>query len=102
MRADFLKAADKAIHQAYPGIAVIPAQSSGASDSMWYRVNGVDAYGAAPVLIKGSEEFAHGSTSASRSQHRAGRGLLHQPVHRSGQVSLPSHDRVPGLPGALS
>ncbi len=60
MRADFLKATDKAIHQAYPGIAVIPAQSSGASDSMWYRVNGVDSYGAAPVLIKGSEEFAHG------------------------------------------
>lgn len=60
MRADFLKAADKAIHQAYPGIMVIPAQSSGASDSMWYRVNGVDAYGASPVLIKGSEEFAHG------------------------------------------
>jgi acetylornithine deacetylase/succinyl-diaminopimelate desuccinylase-like protein len=27
---------------------------------MWYRVNGVDSYGAAPVLIKGSEEFAHG------------------------------------------
>lgn len=60
LRPDFLKAANKAIQQAFPGITVIPAQSSGASDSMWYRVNGVDAYGASPVLIKGSEEFAHG------------------------------------------
>lgn len=60
MRPDFVNAANKAIHLAYPGIAVIPAQASGASDSMWYRVNGVDAYGASPVLIKDSEEFAHG------------------------------------------
>jgi hypothetical protein len=49
MRPDFVNAANKAIHLAYPGIAVIPAQASGASDSMWYRVNGVDAYGASPA-----------------------------------------------------
>ncbi|MBA4160940.1 MAG: hypothetical protein C0515_02400 [Novosphingobium sp.] len=60
MRPDFLAAADKAIHLAYPGVPVIPSQSSGASDSMWYRALGIPAYNASPVFMKDSESFAHG------------------------------------------
>lgn len=60
MRADFVKAAETAIHKAYPGVPVIPVQASGASDSMWYRAVGVAAYGASPLMTKDSEEFSHG------------------------------------------
>ncbi|MEY4952969.1 MAG: hypothetical protein RL299_1393 [Pseudomonadota bacterium] len=60
MRPDFLAAADKAIHLAYPGVPVIPSQSSGASDSMWYRALGIPAYNASPLFMKDSESFAHG------------------------------------------
>ncbi len=60
MRADFVKAAEAAIHAAYPGVPVIPVQASGASDSMWYRSVGVAAYGASPLMTKDSEDFSHG------------------------------------------
>jgi acetylornithine deacetylase/succinyl-diaminopimelate desuccinylase-like protein len=60
MRPDFIAAAEKAIRSVYPGIAVIPAQASGASDSMWYRALGVPSYGASPVFSKDSEDFSHG------------------------------------------
>jgi acetylornithine deacetylase/succinyl-diaminopimelate desuccinylase-like protein len=60
MRKDFVDAVESSIHQAYPGVPVFPALSSGASDSMWYRHEGVASYGASPVFIKASEDFSHG------------------------------------------
>ena len=60
MRADFLSAVDKAMAASWPKVPVIPAQSSGASDSMWYRAKGVPSYGISPVFIKDSDDFSHG------------------------------------------
>ncbi len=60
MRADFLGAVNKAMGAAYPGVPVFPSQSSGASDSMWYRHVGVASYGASPTFSKDSEDFSHG------------------------------------------
>ena len=60
MRADFTKALEKAIHGVYPGLPVIPAMASGASDSMFYRALGVPSYGASPMFTKDSENFSHG------------------------------------------
>ena len=60
MRPDFVKAATKAIRKAYPGVPIVPAQSSGASDSMWFRALGVPSYGASPSMIKDSDDFNHG------------------------------------------
>ncbi|WP_068071883.1 M20/M25/M40 family metallo-hydrolase [Novosphingobium lentum] len=60
MRPDFTAALEKAIHSVYPGVPVIPAMASGASDSMWFRSVGVPSYGASPVFIKDSEDFSHG------------------------------------------
>jgi carboxypeptidase PM20D1 len=60
MRADFLQAAEKAVRAAWGDIPIFPAQSSGASDSMWYRALGVPSYGASPTMVKASEEFSHG------------------------------------------
>lgn len=60
MRADFVAAATRAIRKAYPGVPIVPAQASGASDSMFFRALGVPSYGASASFIKDSDEFAHG------------------------------------------
>ncbi|UVO51622.1 M20/M25/M40 family metallo-hydrolase [Sphingomonas sp. SUN019] len=60
MRPDFVAAVKKALGKVYPGVPVFPSQSSGASDSMWFRSKGVPSYGASPVFIKDSDDFSHG------------------------------------------
>ena len=60
MRPDFVAAAQTAMHLINPGLPIFPSQTSGASDSMWYRALGVPSYGASPVFSKDSEDFAHG------------------------------------------
>jgi acetylornithine deacetylase/succinyl-diaminopimelate desuccinylase-like protein len=60
MRPDFVAAVKAALDSVYPGVPVFPAMSSGASDSMWFRYNGVPSYGASPVFTKDSENFSHG------------------------------------------
>ena len=60
VRPDLTAAIDKALHSVYPGVPIIPTVASGASDSMWYRHVGVPAYGASPVFMKDTEDFAHG------------------------------------------
>ncbi len=60
MRADFLKAVDRAIGASWPGVPIVPSQSSGASDSMWFRAKGVPSYGISPLFIKDSDDYSHG------------------------------------------
>jgi acetylornithine deacetylase/succinyl-diaminopimelate desuccinylase-like protein len=61
MRPDFVAASTKAIRKAWgKDIAVVPSQSSGATDSMYFRRLGIPAYGANPVFTRDSEEFSHG------------------------------------------
>ncbi len=60
MRPDFVHAVEHAMAEVYPGVPVFPALSSGASDSMWFRHEGVASYGASPMFIKNSEDFSHG------------------------------------------
>ena len=60
LRADFVAAAEKAMHLARPGVAVISDQASGGSDSLFYRTRGVPSYGAPPLFIKPSDDFMHG------------------------------------------
>lgn len=61
MRPDFVAASTKAIRTAWgAGLTVIPSQSSGASDSMYFRALGVPSYGASPVFTKENEHFSHG------------------------------------------
>jgi carboxypeptidase PM20D1 len=60
LRPDLVAAMTKAIDTVYPGTPVFPSMSSGASDSMWYRYHGVGSYGASPVFMKDSDDFAHG------------------------------------------
>ena len=51
---------EKGVRAAWGEVPIYPAQSSGASDSMWYRALGVPSYGASASMIKESDEFAHG------------------------------------------
>lgn len=60
MRPDFVAAVDRAMKASWPGVPIIPTQSSGASDSMWFRAKGVPAYGISPIFIKDTDEFSHG------------------------------------------
>jgi acetylornithine deacetylase/succinyl-diaminopimelate desuccinylase-like protein len=45
LRPDFTAAVTKAMAAAYPGVPLFPAQSAGASDSMWFRYHGVPRAG---------------------------------------------------------
>ena len=60
LRPEFIRVFEKGIAAAWGDVPVYPAQSSGASDSMWYRALGVPSYGASASFIKESDEFAHG------------------------------------------
>lgn len=51
---------ERALAKSWGKVPVIPMQSSGASDSMWYRALGVPSYGASASFIKESDDFAHG------------------------------------------
>ena len=60
LRPEFVAAFEKAVKAAWGDVPVYPAQSSGASDSMWYRALGVPSYGASASFIRESDEFSHG------------------------------------------
>jgi carboxypeptidase PM20D1 len=55
-----VSAIGRALNEAYPGTPVFPSMSSGASDSMWFRHQGVASYNISPVFTKASENFSHG------------------------------------------
>lgn len=57
---DLVTSFEKALFKAWGEMPVIPMQSSGASDSMWYRAIGVPSYGASGTFIKDSDSYAHG------------------------------------------
>lgn len=65
LRPDFVAAVNRAMGQVYPGVPVFPSQSSGASDSMWFRYHHVPSYGASPTFSKESEDFSHGLNERS-------------------------------------
>ncbi|MDT0508346.1 M20/M25/M40 family metallo-hydrolase [Novosphingobium sp. MMS21-SN21R] len=66
LRADLMSAVTKAMAKSYPGVALIPSQASGASDSMWFRAVGVPSYGLSPAFSKDSEDFSHGLNERTR------------------------------------
>lgn len=60
LRPDLMAAVKTALGKTYPGVPIFPAMSSGASDSMWFRSNGVPSYAVSPIFIKASDDFSHG------------------------------------------
>jgi carboxypeptidase PM20D1 len=60
IRPDVSQAITRAVHIGYPGVAVFPTMSAGASDSMWFRHEQVPSYGVSPLFIKDADRFSHG------------------------------------------
>ncbi|MCP5396981.1 MAG: M20/M25/M40 family metallo-hydrolase [Sphingomonadaceae bacterium] len=56
----FVGAVTRALHGAFGEVPVIASQSSGASDSMWYRALGVPSYGASGTFMRDSDDYSHG------------------------------------------
>ncbi|MGA0606948.1 M20/M25/M40 family metallo-hydrolase [Phenylobacterium sp. VNQ135] len=60
LRPDVMAAVKKAVNARYPGLAVTPSMSSGATDSMHFRAVGVPSYGVAGLFSRNEDSFAHG------------------------------------------
>jgi acetylornithine deacetylase/succinyl-diaminopimelate desuccinylase-like protein len=55
-----VKAVTRAVHAVHPGLPIVPAQSAGATDSMYFRAAGVASYGVSGLFTRDDDTFAHG------------------------------------------
>lgn len=60
LRKDVVAAVTKAVHASYPNVRIVPTMSSGATDGVFYRAEGIPTYGASELFLKDSDSFAHG------------------------------------------
>jgi acetylornithine deacetylase/succinyl-diaminopimelate desuccinylase-like protein len=60
MRPDVIAAVTKAVHARYPGLAIVPSQDAGASDSMYFRAGGIPSYGVSGLFMEQGQSFIHG------------------------------------------
>ena len=60
LRKDVLDAVTRAVHEIHPGVPVVPSQSSGASDGIYFRAAGIPTYGVSETFIKESDKYSHG------------------------------------------
>jgi len=60
LRQDVLDAVTLAVHALHPGVPIVPSQSSGASDGIYFRAAGIPTYGTGASFIKDSDSFQHG------------------------------------------
>ncbi|MEO8112881.1 MAG: M20/M25/M40 family metallo-hydrolase, partial [Phenylobacterium sp.] len=60
LRPDVLAAVTKAVHASHPGVPIVPSMAAGASDSIFYRAQGMPAYNLGGLFMKSSDDFAHG------------------------------------------
>ncbi|HET7809990.1 MAG TPA: M20/M25/M40 family metallo-hydrolase [Steroidobacteraceae bacterium] len=60
LRPDVVKAVTRAVEAIRPGVPVVPAQISGATDGLVFRAGGIPTYGVDGNFMKGNEDFSHG------------------------------------------
>jgi len=60
MREDVLAVVKRALERRYPDLPVVPQMSSGATDSLYFRAQGVDSYGVSGLFLRPSDDFSHG------------------------------------------
>lgn len=60
LRSDVIRAVSKAVHLIYPGVEVVPGQSAGATDGVFFRAAGIPTYGVGGIFMKESDDFSHG------------------------------------------
>ncbi|WP_262690621.1 M20/M25/M40 family metallo-hydrolase [Kordiimonas aestuarii] len=60
LRSDVFSTIERAVHNRYAGIPVIPHMASGASDALHFRAAGIPSYTLTGIFMKAEDEFAHG------------------------------------------
>lgn len=60
LREDVVNAVKKAVHQRYPGVAVIGYMESGGTDGMHFRRAGIPTWAVSGIFMNPDEMFAHG------------------------------------------
>ncbi len=60
LRPDVMKAVTRAAQSLYPGVRVVPSQSSGATDGLVFRSVGIPTYGVDGNFTMDKDDFAHG------------------------------------------
>ena len=60
LRKDVLEAVTEVVHSLRPGVAIVPTQSSGASDGIYFRAAGIPTYGTGLSFTKDDDDFQHG------------------------------------------
>lgn len=57
---EITSAVSKAIKARFPSLEPTPDMSAGATDSVFYRAQGIPSYGVSGLFIRSADEFAHG------------------------------------------
>ncbi|MEZ5289451.1 MAG: M20/M25/M40 family metallo-hydrolase [Vicinamibacterales bacterium] len=60
LRADVMRAIERLSGEFWPGSAVVPGMSNGATDGLYLRNAGVPVYGVAALFLQDEDDFAHG------------------------------------------
>jgi acetylornithine deacetylase/succinyl-diaminopimelate desuccinylase-like protein len=60
LREDVVAAVTRSVRAMHPGVRVIPAQSSGATDGLVFRSAGIPTYGVSGIFMKASDDYSHG------------------------------------------
>lgn len=60
LRKDVVDAVTRAVRKRYPGLAIAPAMSAGATDSLHFRAAGIPSYGVSALFMRAEDSFAHG------------------------------------------
>lgn len=60
LRDDVLKAVRKAVDANFAGLPVIPSMSSGATDSLYFRAQGIPSYGVSGAYVMPEDDYSHG------------------------------------------
>lgn len=60
MRDDVMMAVRKAVDANFSGLPVIPSMSSGATDSLYFRAQGIPSYGVSGAYVQPADDFTHG------------------------------------------
>lgn len=55
-----LDAVERAVHEEFPDIPIVPAMALGASDGKHFRMAGIPSYALTGIFIKASDGFSHG------------------------------------------
>jgi carboxypeptidase PM20D1 len=57
---EILAAVTHAVQARYPGLPVVPTMTAGASDSLFFRAEGIPSYGVGTLFERDSDSYAHG------------------------------------------